>query len=255
MEGRQLESLLAKLELIRQRTEDRGFTQAEAEAAAEKMNALLLNHNIDMMQLEAFANRTNREVISEKLKADAALWKFALAGIVAEAHLCKAVSRRVTRGGGGWDGGGRVYTVYGHSHNLIVFRDVYEWLLGVISEATELAHQQAKASENVMIYWDARHHARSWKSSYRIGFISGLQAAFARARKTTEENASEWALVPVLEQEVEDAVKEKHPILRSVGSLTISHDHAYLEGYLDGDRVNTDRQVRGSERAANLPSG
>jgi hypothetical protein len=240
----EFDNILKKLSDIRARAE-RGGTLAEAEVAAAMMNKLLLKHNLTLADVERYAEGTKRVVERDKIPSDTAMWKANLMWTVADAHMCKMV-----RHPGHRYGRGAILEVFGHSHNLIVVRETYLWLLDVINRLADEAHE--RALEN----WDyeAEESPRAWKNSFRTGATFGVSAAYRAMRAELKaEVGNAWALVPVLEAEVQQAMDLAYPKLSSGGKLHIANKSAFSQGKQAGQAINVgSRQVGGRSGAKAL---
>lgn len=237
-----LTDTLAKIEKIRALAE-RGGTQAEAEVAAAKMNQLLLKHNLTLMDVEEFATRTNQAVKDEWFEMPGSLlWKSDLLFTVAWSNLCKAV-----RWGGSRGRKPRMHVI-GHAHNLVVVREMYEWLF---AEASRLSRQELKAAKRDASYFGLPVADSAWKTAFCVGFVRGINEAFTRVRRElkAETAAEQWAIVPEIEQEVEDRLAILYPKLGTGRRTRINGNagDAYAKGRAAGAAINIgSRQVGGS---------
>lgn len=231
-----LDDLLVKLDRIRTLAERAG-TVHEAEAASAKMQQLLYQYNVSLEQVELFAEQSGRTVKMEEYDTDSAVWKKSLMAVVAEAHMCRAVSRHKRNS----EEESRWMEVFGHTHNLIVVRDVYSWLLGHIEHLTGDYHDQAVRAGDE----DAIYSVRTWKSSFRTGVVIGIKAAYDEQRHLAEDAAGDaWAIVPVLEAEVMAERDKRFPKLKKGQAMQYRNPGATMMGIAVGGRLSLNRQVK-----------
>ena len=242
---RPMEELMKKLDGLRVMAE-RG-TLHEAEIAAAKMQTELLKHNLTLRDVEIYAEQTKRSVEKLEVWIDSATWKSELAFRVATGHLCKGVMRRncLNRATGRR---GTQMTIFGHSHNLVVFQEIFQWLMKEVNRIAdqELVHAQDELDDV------ATTRPKEWKNSFRHGAVVGIGRAFAAAKQTLQDatDSGTWALVPILEQEVEDALRAAYPVIGSY-SLKVGGANAYHQGYNRGRDLNVaSRQVGGAAHKA-----
>jgi hypothetical protein len=228
------DAVMATLEKLR-RLAERGGTLHEAEVAAQKMSALLLKHNLTPVDVQMHAERHNRTVQHDTFDLDSAAWKRDLMFVVARGHLCRAVCMR--------PGGRRNrLVVFGHAHNLIVTREMYLWLERELRRLADAAHRHAVASGD----GHAEHQPRAWKHAFRVGGVHGIWSAYDRARREAAESvdAARWALVPLLETEVEAARDAYFSWIGNARNARASIAGPYHQGRAAGESINVgDRQV------------
>jgi hypothetical protein len=202
----------------------RGGTPEEAEAAAAKVQALLLKHNLTLVDVEARSGLGEVKMVT--LPAFDSIWRAKLLGVVAEAHLCRAVRSH------GPDGRPVQFTILGHAHNLDVVQRVYDWLLDLIPQMAILAYERfvgpyAAGLEEV------------WLHSYRLGVIDGIHDAYQESRESLND---ETGLVPI-ETDVEAALEAAFPERSEYRFGGKADKEAYLIGVKEGRAVKLDRQI------------
>ena len=233
------DALLATLEKLR-RLAERGGTLHEAEVAAQKMSALLLKHNLTLADIEVHAQRSNRTVRHDTFDLDSAAWKRDLMFVVAHGHLCRAVCTRPA-------GRHNRLVVFGHAHNLIVAREMYLWLERELRRLADAAHRDAVAVDDRY----AERQPRAWKHAFRVGGVHGIWSAYERARREAEESAgaARWALVPLLETEVEAVRDAYFSRIATARTTRVSIAGPYHQGRAAGEQINVGSRQVGSRRA------
>lgn len=235
-----LDDVMQRIAKIRALAERAG-TQDEAEVAASKMNELLLKYNLTLGDVERHAQATNRTVAHELYKSGQARWKIDLLFVVAKAHMCKGIyhqggSRRL-------DGKGGAMTVVGHEHNLIVVRETWHWLMKVCSNL------DGPAADLSGIYWQGGRAAiAAWMRDFRMGFVEGIRVAYEAMREQVKAatDPGEWAIVPVIDQEVMTVYNQLFPRTGTRSGATIRNGDAFGQGKQAGLNTNLSRQVGGS---------
>ena len=231
--------IVEQIRVIRGRTEDRGFTQAEAEQAAAMVQRLLLTHNLSMADLDQEAEKAGRSVVHDDYEVVAHRYRIDLLFTVAEGHLCKAVKYSTTR----WDRKNYVrMRVVGHDHNLIMVRDIYPWLVSTCDRLSARLAREAKKNLDMeyLLAGDS-----TWQRSFKAGFVSGIDQSYREARRQVEAEtpADQWALVPVLEDEVDEVFNQMFPKLGDLRRPTSVLGGAYKAGIEQGRAHGINRQV------------
>lgn len=228
-----MNDVMTKIAQIRELS-SRASTQHEAEVAAGKMAKLLLRYNLTLADIESHVRETNRRVTHEAFSTTTASWKQLLLDAVAQAHLCRCL----------FHSGGSA-TVVGHEHNLIVVRETWEWLAVVADNSMRVAREIAKLLGDTR----AERHKVRWGNDFKMGFVVGINAAYTQMRREVKEEVTtnEWAIVPVLENEVAVEFKNLFPRTKNKYS-SYRPTAAYDLGRDAGSRVNLGGQLGQSRR-------
>jgi hypothetical protein len=209
-------------------------TPEEAEAAAAKVQTLLLRHNLTLADVESHAAGLG-EIAMTELPAQDSIWRAKLLGVVATAHLCRAVRS-------GTDGRPEKFTILGHPHNLRVVQSVYPWLAELVPDMTLAAMMEHQTDAKTI-------GVEVWLHSFRLGMIDGIRQAYDAARAAVND---ETALVPI-DTAVDAAVKEVFPDAQPHRFGGEADSSAYREGLKAGRAVNTERQLQ-RDAARRLPT-
>lgn len=223
-----MESILSRIAKLHELASRPG-TPAEAEAAAAKVQTLLLKHNLSLADVETHASGLG-EVSMMTLPAQDSIWRAKLLGVVANAHLCRAVRTHDVMGLP------ETFSILGHAHNLRVVQSVYPWLCQLVPNmALKASADHVSETHRIGI--------QTWLHSFRLGMIDGIADAYAKARADLND---ETGLVPIddaVQQALEDAFPDAMPH-RPGGEADIG---AYQAGVAAGRNVNTDTQLGGDD--------
>lgn len=230
-------SMIAKM---REVSEEKGYAPVEVEKAAAKSAEWMLRYNISHADLDRYAKDSGRKVVKESYPV-VMTWRQILLRVVAEAHLCKVIQHTGKNRSDGLSGH---MTVVGHEHNLIVVRETWHWL---VREGERLAtdyHQHARLNAR-----DPRalHQPTKWKTDFKMGFVIGIERAYAQMQREVKESVTPtaWAVVPLMSAEVATAYNEMFPKQVEGKSATIRVTSAYGTGVKAGSNMNLGRQVAG----------
>jgi hypothetical protein len=231
------DDILAKLAGIKALA-DRGGTLAEAEAAAMMMAKFLFRYNLTLLDVERHVTESGRAVTSEEIVTTTAGWRRFLLNAVAQGHLCRAVCNDGTT------------TVVGHAHNLLVVRAMFLWLADEVNRLCELAYRDAVAEGD----WGAIYHGRSWKNGFRLGAVVGITRSYQTMLRDAEREATEaeWALIPLMGEEVDTLVGMLFPTLQRLAPPGIGIAGGFAAGEAAGAAINLQRQIHGTGSARAL---
>jgi len=200
-------------------------TPEEAEAAAAKVQTLLLKHNLSLADVHAHQAGLGTISMME-LPAMDSIWRAKLLGVVATAHLCRAI-RTVNQAMIP-----EKFTILGHAHNLRVVQSVYPWLADLVPDMA-LSASAAHWADAELIGLE------TWLHSFRLGMIDGIRQAYDDARADLND---ETGLVPI-DDAVDEAVKEAFPDAEEHRFRGEADIRAYKLGEQAGRNVNTDTQL------------
>lgn len=223
-----MDEVLDRIEKLQRLAGNNPSTQ-EAEAAAAKVQTLLLKHNLSLADVAARGESLG-EISMMELPAQDSIWRAKLLGVVANAHLCRAV--RTVNG----MGMPTTFTILGHPHNLRVVQSVYPWLaelVPAVALSATLIHQM-----DVMTIG-----REEWLHSFRLGMIDGIADAYDAARESLND---ETGLVPI-DDAVQKALEEAFPDVQEHRFGGEADLHAYGAGRKAGRAVNPDHQIGGPD--------
>jgi hypothetical protein len=202
-------------------------TAGEMENAAAKLSQLLLKHNLTIESLDMAGDSLSGCVGYSIYHNGTSVvsWRAELMWQISKHHFCRTISYVNPQTGS------PVWVIVGRPDNQEVVKEMYSWLEEEIARLGAKALAEAKVTmpkvgpepENFVQYlryirdydeamqlWDLAHEdPTKWVESWRLGAVRGIQDAFERERRSAEkENKDNWAIVPLLEEEVDNFIKE-----------------------------------------------
>jgi hypothetical protein len=242
----ELERVKARIRALAAKTVDRGCSEAEALAAAQKVGELLEVYGLSMSEVELREETClQREVVFADPRRSAMKWLFPDLLRFTE---CK-----------GWTSGTDTLVVFGLEPDVLMA----EYLLHVIAGA--LSHEEA-VYRRTPHFAARRTRAQNALRSFRLGFASRLASRLkdlAEARWQTQQAAraapratdTGTALAALKQQRVEEEFGALGVRLRTVyRQATIRDRNAYRIGGQAGERVSLDRPVGAGAGVAALPA-
>lgn len=265
--------ILDRLKKI-QNLANRAGTLHEAEVASAMLSKLLLQNNISMRDLDDIADQEKKRVTHERFYLNGRNnWRRDLVYRLALANLCRALQ---------YEGRPYMVIIGHDHNLIVVkemYLWLSEKLPQLAKEAHKAAklapfptapqpidfgltidevrdwnyHSEEKTAYSKARYqhsiesdsWhDARYHGKTWVNSFLVGAVSGVCEKMREERDAlkNEVTADQYALVPVIEQEVEDYMNSVfNP--KTTGGRRITSPGAYKAGQAAGRDVNTARQV------------
>jgi hypothetical protein len=155
-----------------------GSSEAEAQTAMEKAQALLSEHNLNMANLgEAGDEARAKEGISKGVMYE---YQRELLGALAGTNFCALWSRKV------WTGKGfkQTYTVVGRESNVIAVTSMFEYLNSAMERLVPLASNRERLSRSA-ISWKtgcgARLEQRLWQRKQEMEKADKAQAEAQKA--------------------------------------------------------------------------
>ncbi len=214
------DAVLSKLNDIRS-LRDRAGTQAEAEAAAAALTKMLAKYNLTMADLDVRqANKVSEIDMHFVGIGNQARWRQTLLAVIADANFCRSVAIV----------GVPICSVIGTARNVAIVQSLYDNLVPEIDRLAAAGWTAAVAEKRVSWFISTAE----WKRGFRIGAVVGLAEAMAAAKnEAASEQQNGGALVVLLEQELDDALKRFHPKTSIFGSASV-HGSAYEEGRIVG---------------------
>lgn len=227
-----LDAILNKIALLKNLASQPG-TPAEAASATAAIEKLMLRYNLSQFQIDG-AKRLGFDgprVGREFYQATSASWHGALINGIAGVNFCQTV----------YLGSGR-FAIIGHTHNIAIVTGLYEYLRDEIDRLADIGW--ANAIDDGQVGW--RDTARTWKGGFRHGARAEVLRRLreeAKANRAAEEGSS--ALVPVIEQEVANALAEYYPRLESRSGSARINANGYGAGKVAGAGINLAKQIGG----------
>lgn len=205
--------------------QERATNQAEAEAAAAALQRLLTRHNIEMTELAGRLGKPKQTVSLVRFPERAASWRRLLWAVVADANQAKVII--ATNG---------EIMLFAHEGKHDLIRRTVEGL-----SATALRIAPAAYEAYVAVLRDQRRQPlpqRTWSTSFRLGFTSGVKQALADAAQAAAgEYTGSSALVLVNQkQEVETFVSGQGLRIQSYSAFanTDAYETGRAAGYAHG---------------------
>ena len=238
-ESGELQKVKTRIRALTARTVERGCSEAEAMAAAEKVGELLAIYGLTMNEVELREEVcTQRNLQFNDPRRAAINWLFPA--------LLRFTGCR------GWTVGRSEFVLFGLDPDV----QMAEWLLLVLAGALtreEAAYRASKA------YAPRRAAVQAVLRSFRLGFADRV-AQRLDAMSAAQEQAAEaaraagptgTALVFLKEQKIVEGFRALGINLRSVTRRTVVRDSgAFGQGRAAGERVGLDRPVGGGATAA-----
>ncbi len=215
-------------------------TEYEAAIAAAKAQTLLMQHNIDLSQIDPGERQVDEQVQEWLLEAMSRrqIWKGNLAHAIAEANFCRM-----------WWLGPDIKLV-GKAHNVEIARHLYIYLV----EAVERVTKEALAVERDN-YRDTFHlmRPRAWANSFRLGCTHRLCNRLLEQKQRMEAEGLPEAKVSALTC-LEAYSRESEVLSRwiarqqiQLGGKVKSQAKTSLSGYqagkAAGDSIRLNRQI------------
>jgi hypothetical protein len=170
------DSLINKIRNLLKMTTSNGCTEAEAAAAAAKVQELMIAHNISISQVKVSersepAENVDRAAVRKGGKL--VRWKIALLDGCAQANFCKCYSRHYC--------GDVEMIVVGKPTNRAACMEVFEYLEATIERLAARAIKQRPSYES----------ARSYGNAFRYGAAERLRARLKESiRQASEKGAA-----------------------------------------------------------------
>lgn len=243
------DNLLAKLLALKQKTVENGCTEAEAQAAAEMVQALLLKYNIDISELDS--DERQKEKIEEnhgEFSGRMAGWKIQLMGVLADHYLCKMLIL-TTRVQGKH---GKKLLLVGKPINTAIAREMYDYLVQIIHDLSWKAMDEERAQRGTKLYGEGRAYAEAW----RQGCVNRINERLIekRAKMATQgdsqNNVTALQIINLYEREnqlIEEFIKSTFGKLGTHTTKQAWHRDAYHKGYKRGDSIGLDNQLKESK--------
>lgn len=231
----ELDTIEERIRLLLALAHDAGATEAEASLAMERAHALLLKHNLDMIEVEANGKDAKvQTIVDEEFTIDyAGNWRLALTNVLAKHNYCRCIGT-----------GGTGCRIIGRSHNVAVTKDMSLWIQGQVAD---LSYERWAIESSGVGDGVGEIQERDWKDGFAFGIITRLKERLAE-QKAHEEglDSNVRALVVDFAKENEAFINEAYGEL--INTRTTFNSQAYGVGVTAADRVSlspSSRQVRG----------
>ncbi|MGG5811538.1 DUF2786 domain-containing protein [Falsiroseomonas sp. CW058] len=246
-EQTELAKVKARIRALAARTVERGCSEAEAMAAAQKVGELLEVYGLSMSEVELREEAcVQRVVVFDDPRRQAMGWLFPA--------LLRLTGCR------GWTVGRADYVIFGLEPDV----QMAEYLMQVIAGALAWEEARYRASAD---YARGRLAPQARLRSFRIGFADRVAARLdelASHRRATEQAAAAGAaattgtagtaLVLLKERRIEEGFRALGVRLRTVTRSTVVRDRgAYGHGRDAGGRVGLDRPIGAGTAGRALP--
>jgi hypothetical protein len=237
-----MEKVKVRIRALAARTVDRGCSEAEALAAAQKIGELLEIYGLSMTEVELRQETCiQREIVftGPRLQALAAVF-------------LSVIDLTETKG---WMVGRTTFVFYGLEPDVLMA----EYLMHLVAGAVDHEEAAFRASG---AYQRSRAAPQNRLRSFRYGFaerVSKRIEELAAHRRAAEDAAmaptsTGTALMLVKEQLIADGFRDLGIRLRtSYTSRTVRDGTAYRQGQEAGGRVNLDRPLRSAAGPPSLP--
>jgi hypothetical protein len=171
--------LVGRIQALMSKTEANGCTEAEAQAAAEKVQELLRQHNLDMTVLEASGQQAREKREQTKFVGSAAYdHQRYLMSVIAETNFCMVWvknDQRFVRGA--WHKT-KSYVILGRQANVVTTIEMFKYLNGAMENLVPVPNTQRNSR------W-----ALSWKAGCSQRLRDRLRQRAAEAKAASEEKA------------------------------------------------------------------
>lgn len=218
-------------------------SEHEAAIAAAKAQALLMQHNIDLSQIDTGDSEVDEQVREWLLDAMSRrqIWKGNLAHAIAEVNFCQM-----------WWLGPNLKLV-GKAHNVEIVRHLYAYLV----ESVERVTKEAGAVERR--YYQVTPHLfrpRAWANSFRLGCTHRLCHRLREQKQRMETdglpeaNVSALACIEAYTRESEALsqwiIRQQIQLGGKVRSQARTSLSGYQAGKAAGDSISLNRQLKAS---------
>lgn len=238
-----MEDVVRKIRKLLQMTAERGCTEEEAAIATRKVQELLIEHNLSMV--EVTQPEPNREVVVEEDLTGAEMaWHGFIAVAVAKVYFCRVLRL------------GRTLRFVGKAHHTAVAREMCEYLYATVERLAQEAVAKVPGPRR-----------RAFRNSFRLGAATRLchrlndlyrQATqpkhTPRYGRGTDPVGSADERLPALyrqEERTVDAYMKGHygRLHKGKASSRISSDEGYRAGHEAAGSISLNPQIRGGTRA------
>lgn len=200
------------------KTTDRGATEAEATAAAEKVQELLIKYNLSMAEVRN-VNGPKSAVGGMRFNIGSYNWKRSLVTSVARTNLCEIL----------WSQG----------HVILVGKEVN--VRAVQQLSTFLIDQVERLAHRAVWAYRIEHgmdDSKAWKYSYMQGMADRVGRRLDETMAQQKEETATMALVVVTDTENREYIERVFPERTKAAVPVTTSQKGYRAGYKDGDKVD-----------------
>lgn len=224
----ELDAVMDKIARLKQLSERPG-TPDEAAAAVSAIQRLMRRHNLTQMQVNSA--KRNTEVGFDKFEADLGavqMWRQGLMGAICKYGYCTFLM----------NAGGRSGYIVGEAHNVVVAKELYEYLVGEINRLATDGWRRYR--------YKATTNKRVWCHAFRVGaadaVVLRIKTDFMAEKKAAV--ASSNSLVVVYENDLARAVQNFFPHVTSTRRrMSVSSSAGYANGAEAGRQINLAKQI------------
>jgi hypothetical protein len=188
--------IVGKLKALLNMTTANGCTEAEAENAMEKAQALMLQHNLSVASINNDTPETPQGIgMIDHTELSGYSWRSMLAHILAKNTLCRVIVSPSTK----------TWHIFGTYDNVRAVMEMYNWLT-VALESQALTDFKAYRNQGGI------EHGRSWKTGYFNGAITAINN---RLKKPMDDfkTGTGHSIVIYNDKAVSDAIHRVYPRL------------------------------------------
>jgi len=192
------ETIINKVKALLNMTESNGCTEAEAGLAMERVQSMLLKHNLDMSTItnDSPAAPVGIGVIDGN-EEHGFNWKNHLLGVIARNSLCKVIGSPHMK----------QWHLFGSHDNVKAVLEMYHWIVPELERLALSAWKEYKANNGY-------ENARTWKQGFFVGAASTIHKRLAESLETFSAGVGH-ALVLYNQQALSTAVHKVYPHLTS----------------------------------------
>lgn len=219
---------------------NKGASQAEAQAALLKAKELMMKYNLDQEEvMSAAGNSAHRDVKSYRtdvtFSKQVEPWIADLADLIARNSRCESyfISRKGERR--------KTIAFYGYDEDLQICTIMFNYALYCIWEKFPEIRNRMKWEYGMNI-----KQCRPYTDSYAIGFIYGMRDAFNRQY---EEHKEEWGLVAITPTAVTEYLNQRCTTIDLDTNPTFIDPKMYRDGVEDGKKWAPNKAISTSEVA------
>jgi hypothetical protein len=187
----------------------------EAASAAAKAQALLMQHNLTMSQIETHGQAS--PYCEAFVKTGSRVWRQLLLVVLARNNFCEAI----------YDAATSQSILIGEPPNQEVVSYLYSYLVPQLEAMALTAYRLSGTTV----------HAKSWKDSFYIGALNSIKERLeAQRREMAAASNACRSLVVVKDAELKAALHRLHPHLRKAPPKNV-RSSGFYEGVEAGKRV------------------